>query len=91
MIEQRTRKVTTMEQMQHKFKNWKEVPNNKTYATKVCDLKKRQYATCDGTSAIVVERPPFLHYFTNKKMHIQAQTQASVKKKNKKKHKKNTF
>jgi hypothetical protein len=45
--------------------------------------------TCDGTSAIVVERPPFLHYFTNKKMHIQAQTQATVKNKTKKNTKNN--
>jgi hypothetical protein len=45
--------------------------------------------TCDGTSATFVERPPFLHYFTNKKMHIQAQTQASVKNKTKKNTKNN--
>jgi hypothetical protein len=45
--------------------------------------------TCDGTSKTIVERPPFLHYFTNKKMHIQAQTQASVKNKIKKNTKNN--
>jgi hypothetical protein len=47
--------------------------------------------TCDGTNVAIVERPPFLHYFTNKKMHIQAQTQASVKNKTKKNTKKHIF